>query len=493
MRSTSWLDYLRADNETRLVIDAQSQANRTTLAEIRKQTDALERLYGVRDDVARVESAVENVTGAISDLGALFTWTYAQIHAQFNMQTKQLDNIGELLSHPLKTQAQELWDRSQWQAERGLDVESVKSYSETLALDPLLYPAQLQLGFIRAYKLYEFDAAMADFAQAARYATTDDPEMAAQARFHLYKLQRETGQPREAWDSIVSSTQLDPEFAPAWWERATLAAERGCSDETTNSLTKAILLDPVYWNRAKEEPVWAANSISVASLLDTLFSTSLTYAQDALANLEAAVGAGWQAANHLSGDIRDNVAANASRIEKRSQSLRQVVDERQYATLTSVPAFASHLTRELQGELEKMLNSRRAVITKNRDDDNARYDERVAALARVFTPKQAAIYAALCVLGYILAFFIVNHGNTHNRFFDFLLAVPMLLLLIIGVLLIPASIVMLAMIPISYFRSNAAHDQLVHLEIDHNNMQQEYRAQLSAINAARSALGGVNN
>jgi tetratricopeptide (TPR) repeat protein len=322
--------------------------------------------------------ALHSVGEAIRNLGALFDWKLEQLNSQFSAQTQRLDGITQLLARPLDTQAKELWERAQFAAQRGWIDESVQSYKQAIEKSPFLYPAHLQLGFLYAYKRYDFDSAIESFRLAARYAETDDPASAAQAHLHVHKILREQGRLEESWRHVSRACELDPTLAPGWWDRATLAAELAIAGEAEASLRRAISLDFLYWHRAKQFGNWW----TFASRCEELLALCAAQASDQLEKERVRFTSYVNRARESSSRL---MAADAQAIVSRTENSvaalaasRQVLGPGDYAfTVTrtrEISATRGALQRDLLALISEIESRVRSEIIESRSQSSQQSD-----------------------------------------------------------------------------------------------------------------------
>jgi WD40 repeat protein len=220
---------------------------------------------------ARIELALEKLTGGLSELKADFHPLLGDLIWKYEMQR---ESLGELLQEirlaEFEREARAYRTRAERAYLNGWYHEALGDFLEAASRNYPDYSVHRSIAQIYLYHIIELPKALEYFCKAAKYAEPSDRKQAAESHYFAAMVSALQKNLAAAFDHLDRSVTLDPELAEAQYQLACVASMIGNRERALTSLTHAINGDARYYERSKTEEAFTPIRPDIDSLLDRM-------------------------------------------------------------------------------------------------------------------------------------------------------------------------------------------------------------------------------
>ncbi len=151
-------------------------------------------------------------------------------------------------------------------------------------------------------------------------------------------------------------------LAPAWWDRATLAAQTRREEQLRESLQRAIALDPLYWHRAHEEDVWYAFRAGVNQLCEDMKASVQQEYANRLTKFAQLLKLSTDVATQLQSSSRRQLLGMEYEHGLELAEIRRLGDTGKYALVVAARDVIPGRHRSFQQEFLRLLDNEQARV-----------------------------------------------------------------------------------------------------------------------------------
>jgi len=209
-------------------------------------------------EMARTQAQVAQVTReGFQSLSNTFHWGLARIAHEMELDREVYQDIRRGILYPSATQGLEFRERAETALENGWWEDAVRDLERAVAENPIDFLAHYHLGHVLWFRYGQWQAALDEFAAAARYADTKKAEgnqkyYAALAYVHLsllWRMRAETepadadAANRRGYAASRRAVELKPDFMIARLEHALNCMRAGVAEEAFRLIDEDARLD----------------------------------------------------------------------------------------------------------------------------------------------------------------------------------------------------------------------------------------------------------
>lgn len=226
------------------------QTEALVAAQIASANEIISSQERIEEGIDRVAYGIEKVAEGMSGLKAAFEWGISEVVWQIEQNRAVLKDILGVLIAPLDTQAKELRRRAEDAYANGWFKEALEDFLESEKKNKYDFLVHISIGMIYLFQKKDKGNALEYFDKAIKYGTPKSKYYTSFALLHRALIKRDFGLMEEAEACARQAGELSPDFSEAFYHCAQYNALLNRPDKAMQMLTKAIMLDANYCNKA---------------------------------------------------------------------------------------------------------------------------------------------------------------------------------------------------------------------------------------------------
>lgn len=194
--------------------------------------------------LGRIENSLDQIRHSI-DYG------FESVIERIDIGNNILNDIRNILSQPVKTQANEFLPTAWGFFQDGLFEEAVEDFEQVVSLDRANYVAWFMIGLIKTERFGDVEGALGAFEKCDRYASKRDAKYYSKSLLQQSLIARSSKEDlNSAFQLATKSYNADSSNFQSCFLAAELSAEKGLITESENFLKKCEIIDSFFYLRS---------------------------------------------------------------------------------------------------------------------------------------------------------------------------------------------------------------------------------------------------
>lgn len=246
--------------------------------------------YGLQQLTDSIEFDLDQLKGGIDKLNADFNLLIGDMIWRLELQEKALkDLLQEIRLAEFEREARAYRESGEDAYRNGWYDDALREFIEAEKRNFKDFAVQRSIAHIYFYYLADLPKALEYFCKSAKYAKPRDVRQSAEAEYFAGVACGILQQFPEALAHARTATELNPQLYEAFYLQASVAAIIGNIAIVTNSLESAVIGDLRYYERAKDDEIFARIRSSVQAVLNNLLEKERRDTQQKLSELKRVV------------------------------------------------------------------------------------------------------------------------------------------------------------------------------------------------------------
>lgn len=365
-------------NNIQLGKDVRSQTeviSRSTQAMIAAQIASTSAIIAsqerISEGIDNLAYGVERVEQGIYGLQAAFEWGISEVVWQIEQNRKELRSIREVLSAPLDTQAKEFRKRAEEAYANGWFNDALEDFFESERKNRYDFSVHISIGMIYLFNKINKEKALEYFDKAIKYATPKSKYHTSFALLHKALIKRDFGLVEEAEACAREAVELSPDFAEALYQCSQYNALLNRHDKSMQLLTKAIMLDANYCEKVCNDGAFDQFRLQVNNVFEDFRRTEGGKARNKVGIVTKRI----EKLDNLLNEIKGLVNVQDGELRKCMTRITELMRRNSYrdyleanTLIEKSHSVIDNLRRDITGQLEKLIQSHNADISKIRTD-----------------------------------------------------------------------------------------------------------------------------
>lgn len=229
--------------QTELLVSTQLKTSSSIIASQERINEGI--------DVLSYEA--EKINQGLAGLQAAFEWGISEVVWQIEQTNYLLNNILEVLSAPLTTQAKELKKRALDAYSNGWMDEALEDFLESEKYNRYDFSIHISLGMIYLFHKIDKKKALSYFEKAIKYSRPKSNYHTSYSLLYKALLLRDLGEIEAAEKCSIEAIDLTPELSQAYYQNALYNSLLGKAEKAIIMLEKAITFDTNYCEKSFNE------------------------------------------------------------------------------------------------------------------------------------------------------------------------------------------------------------------------------------------------
>lgn len=325
----------------------------------------------ISEGIDNLAYGVERVEQGIYGLQAAFEWGISEVVWKIEQNRKELRSILEVLSAPLDTQAKELRKRAEEAYTNGWFEDALEDFFESERKNRYDFSIHISIGMIYLFNKINKETALEYFDKAIKYATPKSKYHTSFALLHKALIKRDFGLVEEAEACAREAVELSPDFAEALYQCSQYNALLNRPDKSMQLLTKAIMLDANYCEKVCNDGAFDQFRLQVNNVFEDFRRTEGGNARNKLGIVTKRI----EKLDNLLNEIKGLANVQDGELRKCMTRITELMRRNSYRDyleaniLTEkLHSVIDNLRRDITGQLEKLIQSHNADMSKIRTD-----------------------------------------------------------------------------------------------------------------------------
>ncbi|OOP55349.1 MAG: hypothetical protein AYP45_14940 [Candidatus Brocadia carolinensis] len=252
-------------------------------AQIASANEIISSQERIEEGIDKVAYGIGMVAEGMSGLKAAFEWGISEVVWQIEQNKAVLKDILGVLIAPLDTQAKELRRRAEDAYANGWFKEALEDFLESEKKNKYDFLVHISIGMIYLFQKIDKGNALEYFDKAIKYGTPKSKYYTSFALLHKALIKRDFGLMEEAEACARQAGELSPNFSEAFYHCAQYNALLNRPDKAMQMLTKAIMLDANYCNKANVDLAFSQFQSQLTGVFEDFRNTEGSKARNKLA------------------------------------------------------------------------------------------------------------------------------------------------------------------------------------------------------------------
>ena len=259
------------------------QTEALVAAQIASANEIITSQERIEEGIDKVAYGIGMVAEGMSGLKAAFEWGISEVVWQIEQNRAVLKDILGVLIAPLDTQAKELRRRAEDAYANGWFKEALEDFLESEKKNKYDFLVHISIGMIYLFQKIDKGNALEYFDKAIKYGTPKSKYYTSFALLHKALIKRDFGLMEEAEACARQAGELSPDFSEAFYHCAQYNALLNRPDKAMQMLTKAIMLDANYCNKANVDLAFSQFQSQLTGVFEDFRKTEGSKARNKLA------------------------------------------------------------------------------------------------------------------------------------------------------------------------------------------------------------------